>query len=149
VPETELGSILRRQTRPSSPLLGVDKKAVSESIQSRTDDSKHSTVKSHCLETASINDEEQSNFNEEYEDSEDNLSASVVDITATRDVLPKVKECDWVHFVNRFSQDEELCALEILAGGCQLDKDIVDEEHRRRVFLGSRLVHFEDVLLST
>jgi len=46
-------------------------------------------------------------------------------------VVPKVKECDWEQFVNRFSKTEDICAIEALLAGPELEKDVADEEGKR------------------
>ncbi len=46
-------------------------------------------------------------------------------------IVPKVKECDWEHFVNRFSETEEICAIEVLLAGPELGKDVADEDDKR------------------
>jgi hypothetical protein len=47
-------------------------------------------------------------------------------------VLPEVKECDWEHFVNRFSSSDDIYAIEILLGSPNLDREIAHENQRRK-----------------
>lgn len=47
-------------------------------------------------------------------------------------MLPQVRECDWEHFVNRYSADEELYCVEVLFSNSRVDIDIDAESERRR-----------------
>lgn len=47
-------------------------------------------------------------------------------------MIPSVKECDWEHFINRFSPDEPLHAIEALIAGPQLKNSIPSEAAKRR-----------------
>ncbi|KAK0625446.1 hypothetical protein B0T17DRAFT_532828 [Bombardia bombarda] len=64
----------------------------------------------------------------------DGLSREVAPETPqpTQTLLPTVKECNWENFVNRFSGDGDLHAIEILVAGPQLARDVDEEVDRRR-----------------
>src|SRR5947207_9234419 len=53
--------------------------------------------------------------------------------------VPEVKECDWAHFVNRFSPREPIYAIEILVAGLKLGMEVADEERKREHYDGFRL----------
>lgn len=46
-------------------------------------------------------------------------------------LISGVKECDWEHFVNRFSSDEPIHAIDILISGSQLERNMAAEESKR------------------
>ncbi|KAK7935965.1 hypothetical protein PG985_001460 [Apiospora marii] len=48
-----------------------------------------------------------------------------------REMLPKVRYCNWEGFMNRFSQDEPLYAIEALVPGTDFKREIADEALRR------------------
>lgn len=62
--------------------------------------------------------------------------------TAAEDVnqenmISGVKECDWEHFINRFSPDEPLHAIEVLIAGSQLENSMASEAAKRRKLVGT------------
>jgi len=50
--------------------------------------------------------------------------------------IPKVRECDWEHFVNHFDPSEPLCSIEVLVAGTKLRQDIAAEAGKRVSKLG-------------
>ena len=50
----------------------------------------------------------------------------------TAPLLPKVRECDWEQFINRFSLDDRTCIIDVLVAGYQVEKDIMLETNRRQ-----------------
>lgn len=48
-----------------------------------------------------------------------------------RTKIAEVRECDWEHFINRFSPDEPLYAIEVLVAGSQLERDKATEDSER------------------
>ncbi|KAM5345155.1 hypothetical protein ACJ41O_011017 [Fusarium nematophilum] len=60
---------------------------------------------------------------------------SPVQITQQPDpssLVPEVRRCDWENFINRFSKDEPIYAIEALVTGDQLGKEMIEEAQRRK-----------------
>lgn len=60
-----------------------------------------------------------------------NASKPAVDRPLPR-MLPQVRECDWEHFVNRYSADENLYCVEVLVANSEIDTEVDAEFEQRR-----------------
>ena len=92
--------------------------------------------------TRSVDDSDDESYNPHYPSSEfdapthSNAAEAVTGIAAfgeqSAPLLPKVRVCDWEHFVNRFSLDDRTCIIDVLVAGYELGKDIAAEKQRRQ-----------------
>jgi hypothetical protein len=64
----------------------------------------------------------------EEEEYETDATSDELDTPTT---IPEVRECDWEHFVNRFSPNDPTYAIETLVVGPRLANDVADEVGRR------------------
>lgn len=67
----------------------------------------------------------------------DDPGGSAFDDLSQEDMISSVKECDWEHFINRFSPDEPLHAIEILIAGPQLENSMASEAAKRQKVVGT------------
>ncbi|KAK0383942.1 hypothetical protein NLU13_8033 [Sarocladium strictum] len=58
-------------------------------------------------------------------------TASDEDLPPPR-ILPQVRECDWEHFVNRYSADEDLYCVDVLVANSEVDTEVDAELEKRR-----------------
>ncbi|KAI3395537.1 hypothetical protein diail_1254, partial [Diaporthe ilicicola] len=59
-------------------------------------------------------------------------SGTAAEDPSQENMISSVKECDWEHFINRFSPDEPLHAIEILIAGPQLENSMASEAAKRQ-----------------
>lgn len=67
----------------------------------------------------------------------DDPGGTAVEELSQENMISSVKECDWEHFINRFSPDEPLHSIEVLVAGPQLENSMASEAAKRRKVSGT------------
>lgn len=59
------------------------------------------------------------------------VDETTVSDTKPASLVPKVRVCDWEHFINRYNEVDRSCIIDVLVAGYQLRRDVAAESDRR------------------